>query len=194
MTDINNDAYPDLVLGQGDAGKFSHVYLNDKNGGFNSSSVELPISALGENESALDINPFDFNNDGWTDLLIIYTTNDYTAKYMQILINQRGESFEDQTAQRISQTTSGSWIRFARMADFNQDNAMDFIVGILGNKSVLYLNDGMGKFVKAPLGFDLYDFAIGDYNQDGWPDLINSGSAYQGSPEFHATFINQGCP
>lgn len=194
LADINNDAYPDLILGQGDAGKFSHVYLNDQNGGFNSSSFELPVSALGENESALDISPFDFNNDGWTDLLMIYTTNDYTAKYMQILINQGGQSFEDQTAQRISQTTNGNWIRFARSADFNHDGAMDFMVGVIGEKSRLYLNDGEGHFTQTNFGFDLFDFTAGDFDQDGWPDLLSSGSAYEGSVEFHATFLNQGCP
>jgi len=194
LVDINNDTYPDLILGQGDAGKFSHVYLNDKNGGFNDSSIELPVSALGENELALDITPFDFNNDGWTDLLIVYTNSDYTAKYMQMLINQGGQSFEDQTAQRISQSAGGSWIRFARSADFNKDGSTDFVVGVLGEKSKLYLNDGEGNFELANLGFDLFDFAIGDFDQDGWPDLLTSGSAYRGSLEFHATFMNQGCP
>ena len=161
-------------------------------------STALPLNyhyqPWGKNELALDITPFDFNTDGWTDLLIIYTNSDYTAKHMQILINQGGQSFEDQTAQRISQSSGGSWIRFARAADFDQDGSIDFVVGVLGEKSRLYLNDGEGNFKQANLGFDLFDFAIGDFDQDGWPDLLNSGFAYQGSLEFHATFLNQGCP
>ena len=67
LADINNDAYPDLILGQGDAGKFSHVYLNDQNGGFNSSSFELPISAWERmNQRWISVRSISITMDGLT--------------------------------------------------------------------------------------------------------------------------------
>jgi len=194
LVDVNNDHYPDLILGQGDSYKPSHVYLNNGSGQYDIPSFNLPTSLVGDTQLALDIDPIDLNSDKWIDLAVIYTDRDYTRRAIQLLVNQGGTSFKDETEERISQSTHGNWIRFLHVHDFNNDDAPDFAIGILGEKSALYMNDGDGAFTKSKLNFDLFSFAAGDFDGDGWLDLVNSGSAYRGSPEFHSTFISQGCP
>ena len=189
--DLNNDGYPDLIGGQGDPNKLSHIYWNDGSGKFGTTPTELPITPLGVNQLALDVDVVDIDEDGWLDIVMVYTTNEYTARYIQVLINNGTGQFKDQTDLRLSLLPSGNWIRFVEFFDINNDGHLDFLAAQIQGGPLLFINDGGGNFNSRDLNFDLFEFAIADFNEDGWLDLVNSGGTM---PEFHSTFISQGCP
>ncbi|MBT3313822.1 MAG: VCBS repeat-containing protein [Anaerolineae bacterium] len=189
--DLNNDGYPELIGGQGDPNKSSHIYWNDGFGKFSTPPVELPSTPLGVNQLALDVNAVDINEDGWLDIVMVYTTNEYTARYIQVLLNDGTGQVEDQTDAHLSLPPSGNWIRFVKFFDINNDGHLDFLAAQIHGSPILYINDGSGNFKSKSLNFDLFEFAIADFNKDGWLDLMNSGGTM---PEFHSTFISQGCP
>ncbi len=191
FSDLNNDGYPDLIGGQGDPNKSSHIYWNNGSGEFSSPPIELPATPLGENQLALDIKAVDINEDGWLDIVMDYTTNEYTSRYIQVLINNGNGQFEDQTEEYLSISPSSNWIRFIDFFDLNNDGHLDFLAAQIHGSPILYMNDGKGNFESKYLNFDLYLYAIADFNEDGWLDLMNSGGT---NPEFHSTFISQGCP
>lgn len=194
FADVNNDGTPDLILGQAAVGAVSHIYLNNGNGKYTSPPIELPATPLGEDSAALDIDPIDLNQDSWLDLVLVYTTNAYMNRFIQILINDKNGGFVDQSDTRISQSTSGDWLRFSILTDINNDGYTDFFVAPITTKPILYLNNGNGSFSQGKLNFELFNFAIADFDGDGSVDIMNSGGAYQNLPEFHSTFISQGCP
>lgn len=193
FADINNDDYPDLILGQGDPNKKSHVVLNDGQGSFSTPLIELPDTPLGYEDLVLDIQSADINNDGYVDLFMVYTTGDYVGRYIQFLINNGDETFDDETETRFKLAISGSWARFLQFADMNNDGYLDITVGFLGDVSRLYINDGSGYFQEASLNFEGGDLAIGDFDGDGLLDYVINGSGFGSSPEFHATFLNSSC-
>lgn len=193
FADINNDNFPDLILGQGDPDKKSHVALNDGEGSFIGPLIELPDTPLGNTDLVLDIQAVDMNADGYQDLLMVYTTGDYVGRYVQFLVNNGDGTFSDETEKRFDLSIEGTWVRFIQLADMNNDDFMDMTVGFLGEISRLYINDGFGRYEESQLNFDGGDLAIGDFDEDGWLDYVVSGSGFGSSPEFHATFINNGC-
>jgi hypothetical protein len=104
---------------------------------------------------------------------------------VQILINNRDNTFTDETALRFPQDTNaeGPWWKFIKPADFNNDGATDLLLVGAGplvfeqNVSArLLINDGTGKFTVA---FDLPANVGGpdaidvlDINNDGKLDLV----------------------
>jgi hypothetical protein len=193
FVDINNDGFPDLIMGQGDPNKKSHVVLNDGQGSFITPLIELPDTPLGSTDLVLDIQSADINFDGYVDLFLVYTTNDYVGRYIQFLINNGDETFDDETEARFELSTSGSWARFLQFEDMNNDGFLDITVGFLGEVSRLYINDGSGNFQEAKLNFDGGDLAIGDFDEDGSLDYVASGNSIGSSPEFFASFLNTSC-
>jgi hypothetical protein len=167
--------------------------LNNRSGQFDAQEIELPGTPLGSLDLALDIDVLDINHDQLVDLVMIYTLNDYSDRYIQILINLGNAQFEDRTEDHIAQPPYKNWLRFLNPADLNSDGAVDFLLGVNARSSIAYLNDGAGWFTLTDLGFDLFEYAVADFDNDGWMDLMNSAPANGTAPEFHSTFINIGC-
>ena len=55
FADINNDGFEDLVLGQGDPNRDSHVLINDGTGNFSNAESPLPPSFFSPNQQVVDI-------------------------------------------------------------------------------------------------------------------------------------------
>ena len=68
------------------------------------------------------------------------------------------------------------------VVDMNRDNKLDLITcNNADNDISLALGDGRGNFTPAPKSFPVgpspYPFAVGDVNNDGWPDIVATASA-----------------
>lgn len=134
IVDLNNDNYPDLVMGNlrrknnDQDNMYSIVIINDKKGYFKKENlINLPRPKFNETWGyARVIKPYDFNKDGYSDLIImfirsqdIYANNGFSGTYFQILINDKGSNFLDSTDQYIK---NDKWMT-AEMNDiFNTPN------------------------------------------------------------------------
>ena len=142
----------------------------------------------------MEIKASDISGDGYLDLLLIDTRNTYIGRYIQILINNRDGTFVDETSKRISQTYHDGWLVYLQLLDLNYDGHVDFVARqMTGPGPLFYLNDGRGVFSEWDHGLDLYTFDFLDIDRDGRRDILNSGGAFDGSPEWHAIMRHIGC-
>jgi hypothetical protein len=196
FADVNNDTFPDLILGHGDPGRDSHILLNDGTGHFAKVETDLPPTLLGPNDVALDIKAADISGDGYLDLFVNHSRNTDIGRYIQVLINNGDCTFRDETAARLPQETDEEgWIRYLDLPDLNYDGHVDIVATAMAGPHVFYLNNGQGVFSEWDPGMDLFDFAFLDIDRDGWRDILLSGSADpdMGYPEWHAIIRHIGC-
>ena len=188
--DVNNDGWIDLLAGtffQSPALVTNKLLLN-KNGVFEDAgqpAIEIEGRASGSVFA-------DFDNDEDLDLYISNNTQDAASPQNEpshILRNDNG-IFTDVTAgSGIEVQSIGG--RQVAVLDYNGDNLLDlFIVadalrGI--GPTVLLKNKGNLKFenvtaaVGIPSDVQGLGLAVGDVNNDGWPDIFVAGGARTGT-------------
>ncbi|MBI4606497.1 MAG: VCBS repeat-containing protein [Planctomycetes bacterium] len=173
IADLNQDAWPDLVLanrekeGRGDTD--SLVYFGGSDGFTPKRRASLPTRQV--NAVALA----DVNGDRWTDVL--FANGQGPASY--IYLNQGG-SFD--AARRVELPTSDS--RDVAAADLDGDGSIDVFFSnhqTAGNRltrSYLYFNDGKGAFSpERRQEFETigaWGVSIGDLNDDGRNEIVVS--------------------
>ena len=210
LVDLDNDNDIDLSLGhnrhtEGSAKRnsFSIVLLNDATGNY-PKRIELPHPAFNEGYTLVrGQTHFDVNGDGFQDLLLLHTRNPYdnpdvlpfTGRYIQVLINDQGTSFVDETSTRMgdqSATTAmydsdggGLWNDGKiSLHDVDGDGCADIVVskswGIRApGFPLVYRNSGSGQFTamdpKLFAGDDRYfgkHVVPADVNGDGAIDFV----------------------
>jgi hypothetical protein len=189
VIDVNGDGHNDLILGKWDGDsstRGTQVLLNDGTGNFaNSVPINLPSSGLAA-EIVLDIKAIDLNGDAKADLMLSVTTgavgNDasafYTTPYVQLLVNDGGGHFHDETAIRLPKLQQDSfgtgWFIELQSADFNHDGYSDiFASSFYGLSSAVLMNRGDGTFYKDWSSAKDGRSTIGDVNGDGATDIIS---------------------
>jgi hypothetical protein len=161
----------------------SRLFRNDGRGRFTDVSEAAGIhKAYG---AGLGVAAGDFNGDGWIDL---YVANDGTPN--QLWINHHDGTFVDEgllsgSAVNASGNPEGSM--GIASGDFDLDGDEDlFVTNIVGETSVLYLNDGHGNFEDARARSGLARLTAAftgfgtdwiDYDNDGWPDIFVANGA-----------------
>ncbi|MFB3905642.1 MAG: CRTAC1 family protein [Acidobacteriota bacterium] len=122
---------------------------------------------------------FDYNNDGWMDLLLVQGST--VEAHMQgkdphcvLYRNKRDGTFEDVT-EKAGLTRTG-WGMGVSFGDYDNDGFADIYLTFLG-PNVLYRNNGNGTFTdvteKAGVGDPRWSSSagFGDYDRDGDLDL-----------------------
>ncbi len=171
--DYNNDGFPDILITgamESDTSFISRVYKNDGNGNFEE-QTNIVLPGINWTSSVWG----DFNNDGYLDILLSgYTGTDYLTKIYQ---NNQDNSFTELT----SAILPGLYGVKVACADYNNDGCLDILLTGLDSTwiSRIFKNNCDGTFTAQttiPMQ-GVYDAgtAWGDYNNDGYLDLIISG-------------------
>ncbi len=128
------------------------------------------------------------NGDGKPDLLAGYTRGVpfYQGRFVQVLIGNGDGTFRDEAAKRLPKQDDGlAWPYAIRVADFNGDGHLDFIVVVNGDpdeRGPLYLDDGAGVYHPVTVFSQAWLLGIVDANGDGRPDLYSTAG---GNTEQH---------
>ncbi|PYQ11130.1 MAG: hypothetical protein DMH00_09135 [Acidobacteria bacterium] len=176
--DYDGDGRYDLVACGMDT--FCSLFHND---GKSFRDVTLE-AGFGKVESGFGAAWGDYDGDGRPDLYI--ARNGWAGPLQDSLLHNRGDgTFEDVTKQAgIDEPGSGFHVTWF---DYNRDGWLDIYVsnGVTLDRNInhLYRNNGNGTFTNVTREAGLEEeqragtigVAVGDYDQDGWPDLFVHG-------------------
>ena len=185
--DYNNDGLLDFALiGSRDttgaavmdsSKSFAGVYQNNGNGTFTVHTAGLMPVAIGV------VAWGDYDNDGYLDLLY-GGVDTLGAQVTKLYHNNAGNgTFTENTGTAFHSSSYGS----VAWADFDNDGWLDILMsayGFTGPVTMLYKNNKNGTFSEVgtaglPGANGHSRVAWGDYDNDGYPDLVVSGRTNQ---------------
>ena len=190
--DLNQDNLPDLAfMGQSESGQLLARVRTNNLGAFSASSLLIELNG-GQGLYHGDLAWFDYDNDGYQDLI----ATGEGAGGQAVTVFHRNNRQNN----LISQGSLGVIaLKFSQVAtgDINQDGWLDLAIMGEADGGVrhtrIYLNDGQGGFVNLTVpnlpNLTRGDLAWGDYDADGWLDLVVVGEGSSGPTArvFHNT-------
>jgi len=171
--DYDNDGDQDIYISNDKPGQINRLYQNNGSGSFtdvsNTSGTALAIDAMSTTIA-------DYNNDGWLD---VYVTNTTSGNYHL-------ENNGDGTFTNVADIVGTAFYSVAWGAVFlDADNDADLDLYVSGMRdgsdgslpSAFYENSNNIFTIPTSAGFindtaESYANAIGDFNNDGYPDII----------------------
>ena len=171
--DMNNDGKLDLVVAGAQARSIT-VIEGKGNGQFGAALSNTTV-AEPPGEMALG----DLNGDGKLDVAI--TSHD-SYGVMLLTGDGKGGLAIAPGSPIVMKLGQHPHTHGLAVADINRDNKLDLITcNNADNDISLALGDGRGNFTRAPQSFPVgpspYPFAVGDVNNDGWPDIVATATA-----------------
>ncbi|MGC8668407.1 MAG: CRTAC1 family protein [Chthonomonadales bacterium] len=176
-------------------GETCRLYHNEGGGRFR--DVTRSASIYNERSKALGVVSFDFDQDGWPDLLV---TNDTEPNFL--FHNQTGKGFKEVALEKGIAVSEMGRAKAGMGVDIGDDrnDGQDTIVvtNFSGEQASLYRRDPGGVYLDAAaqsgigtasqyyLGFGVLFF---DYDGDGWLDLLVANGHIQGDVEVRRTGV-----
>ena len=171
--DYDNDGDQDIYVAN-DKSDMNILYQNNGSGSFVDVSI---VSGAGIIIDAMSTTIGDYNGDGWFD---IYVTN--TTAGNQLLKNNGNGTFTNVALESGTEFLSVAWGSVFLDADNDADLDL-YVSSVIDENSILlpsafYENQGDETYqIPSGIGFandtrESYSNAIGDFNNDGLPDLI----------------------
>ena len=167
---FNEDPYVDLVC-NAEAQHRLYIYSGPGDGRFNLSQVLF----VSEDVNVQDILCADVNNDGLSDLIIIY----YLSTVIDIFINQNDPIVP---VKKIIYSHPLFYLgHLVSAADMNQDGHVNLVISTRMDGSILMICQGHGdgtfsREAQYPIEnkLDVYTMTVGDWNHDGVINLVIS--------------------
>lgn len=151
--DLDGDGWQDLFVANVDHEMYS-VYINNKDESFHDASEKLGVAHDTRLMSGWGLKYFDYDNDGTVDLVLanghpddMIDSYSMQVKYKEplLLYHQR----EDGVLQNVTESAGPAFqtafsARGLAVGDFDNDGALDILVGINGGPPVLLKNNAAG--------------------------------------------------
>ncbi|MFC2138743.1 FG-GAP repeat domain-containing protein, partial [Bacteroidota bacterium] len=176
--DYDNDGDLDILLtGNSSLGRISKIYRNDNDTVFTDQTI---VTLYGVEYSSVAWG--DYDNDGYIDILLTGESN--TGEISKIYKNNGDYTFTEQTGISLEGVDYGS----VAWGDYDNDGYLDIILTGWNSSNVkvtkIYKNNGDDSFTEQTnislTGVAYGSAAWGDYNNDGYLDIIISGSSAEG--------------
>ena len=177
--DYNNDGNLDILLtGANDLGiRISKIYRNNGDNSF-SEQTNILLTAVYESSVAWG----DYDNDGNLDILLAgydVVTNTCVSK---IYRNNGNNGFTEQTNISLEGVANGS----VAWGDYDNDGDLDILLAGVSHSSIyiskIYRNNGNNNFTEQTIislpGMYGGSVAWGDYDSDGYLDILLAGETY----------------
>jgi hypothetical protein len=175
LSDLDGDGLLDLVLsGEQGSGTTSNLQWLRNTGGGNFS---LPATLATMNEATY-FSIGDLNGDGKPDIVYSTMPSQNGPFVVHTLLNQGSGQFSDSPTPGLNGIGG-----LPSLIDFNLDGIPDLVVQAVQNQVIqLYSFQGKGdgsfrqvsSVTISPPGYDVYQFVVGDFDHDGFPDLAGT--------------------
>lgn len=172
LYDLNNDGNLDLLMGCseifGDSTYDSsprrfngrnRIYWGDGTGNYyysNSTQLQMTYPETKDTFAIVDdFNFYDFNKDGYEDIIIFRSCWKGVGYYIQFLENNKDKTFKEVSKERMqfykynlpyAKPNEYQWLVWIRLVDLNKDNKLDIIGREGSNSEIKWINDGNNIF------------------------------------------------
>ncbi len=148
--DMDGDLRPELFV-TNYFNETNTLYRNEGNLSFLDVTQEFGVAAPSRNRLGFGVTLSDFDNDGWSDLLIanghvqdqlaeVGITNEPFAQLSQLLVNRQGKRFEEASTKAGPFFTKPGVARGTAAADIDGDGRVDVAVLRLNDRAALLKN------------------------------------------------------
>lgn len=150
FADYNNDGWPDIVVTDLANQRYA-LFTNLKDGSFDYSTSVSGLGAISLLHSGWGVRFFDYDNDGWKDLLIAQShvmdtiqVNEPNLRYREaplLLHNAQGKKFVDVSAQSGDVFHQAWAARGLAIGDINNDGKVDAVITSNDGPAWVLLNE-----------------------------------------------------